>query len=168
MASDNQIRGEYSFNCSHRDCGKSFTGDDLGRIAQLGARHWNKEHGDDLRHRHESIDEVQYGGHHIQGNAYEVRKYKVYITSFDVMDRIGEIDGRLVPSDTERVCSDCLRNIPDEDDRLEEDPDDPFNDEWTCRACVEESEIERKATENQSLGEFVTDGGTENGGDTDR
>lgn len=147
-------RGEFAFDCSNRDCGKSFSGDDLAKIARAGARHLNKEHGDDLRHRHEAIDEVKFGGHHIQGNTYEVRKYKVYLTSFDVMDRIGQIDGRLVPSDSDRVCDECLRNIPDKDDRIEEDPDDPFNDEWTCRACLEEAEIERKENENQQITEW--------------
>lgn len=154
MSADETVRGEYRFDCSCRDCGKSFSGDDLAKIAKRGARHWNKEHGDELRHRHEVIEEVQYGGHHIQGNAYEVRKYKVYLTSFDVMDRIGQIDGRLVPGDDDRVCPECLHYIPDENDRLEDEPDNPLNDEWTCRACIEEAEIERKESENQQITEW--------------
>lgn len=152
-------RGSFHFDCCNRDCGKSFSGDDLARIARRGAKHWNKEHGDELRHRYEAIDEVEFGGHHIQGHSYEVRKYSVYLTSFDMMQRIGNVDGWLVPSDRDSVCPDCYRHIPDSDDRIEDDSDDPFNDEWTCRACIEEAEIERKSNQNQSLGEFVTDGG---------
>lgn len=149
-----QVREEYSFECYQKDCHHLFRGDDLGEIASRAAKHLNKEHGDDLKHRYDAIDEVVYGGHHIQDNSYEVRKYKVYVTSFDVMQRIGYMDGFVVPSDRDQVCEECLHRIPDREDRIEEDPDDPFNDEWTCRACLREAEIERRENQNQQITEW--------------
>lgn len=149
-------RGEFVFDCGVRDCHEYFHGDDLAKIARQGARHWNREHGDELKHRHEAIDERVIGGHHIQGNSYEVRKYKIYLTSFDIMERIGLEDGRLVPSDKDQICPECLREVPDEEHRIEDDPDDRFNDDWTCSICVEEEIIERREEENQQLTEWCT------------
>lgn len=150
------VRDGYAFECSYRDCHNQFRGDDLASIAQKGARHLNREHGSDLKHRYEAIDEKIIGGHHIQGNSYEVRKYKVYVTSFDVMDRIGLIDGLLVPADSDKACPECNHEIPDRGDRIEENPDDPFCDEWTCRACRDEAEVERKENENQQITEWCS------------
>jgi hypothetical protein len=147
-------RDGYLLECPHSECHGYYTGDDLADIAKRGADHWNKEHGDDLKRRYDAIDEVVTGGHHIQGNAYEVRKYKVYITAFDVMDRIGQIDGRLVRADNTKTCPECLCEIPDRDERIEEEPDSAFNDEWTCSECLDEQEIERRAEQNRDLTEF--------------
>lgn len=153
---EQDCRGEFRFQCGMRDCGKKFTGDDLARIARRGAKHYNKEHHSDLKHSYEKIDEVVFGGHHIQGHSYEVRKYPIYLTSFDIMDRLGAVDGRLVPADRETTCTECYHYIPDKDDRIEDDPDDPFNDEWICRACADEQEIDRKKSNNQQITEWCT------------
>lgn len=154
MTDPDDIRGEYRFKCSN--CGSRFDGDDLSTIAKRASRHWNKEHGDDLRHSHDPVTEVEFGGHHITGNSYEVRKYTVYLTSFDMMDRLGKVDGWLQTATDSYVCPECHRRIPNEDDRIEDDPDDVFNDDWTCRACLWEQDIERKQAENQSITEWCT------------
>lgn len=148
---DQDCRGDYAFECTARDCGTSFDGDDLAMIARRAARHWNKEHGSDLRHNYEPIDVVEFGGHHLHGHAYEVKKYTVYVTAFDMMQRLGQIDGFLAPSDRDTVCTDCWRQIPNDADRIEDAPDDIFSDDWTCRACLAEAEIDRKASENQQI-----------------
>lgn len=149
------VRGEIHLNCSEMDCPESFKGDDLASLAQRGARHWNREHGDQLKRHNEVIDWVEYGGHHLHGDAYEVRKYPVCITSFDVMERIGRVDGRLVPADDDKVCPQCLHEIPNEADRMEDDPDDRYNDAWTCRACAAEEDIDRRQNVNRDLGEYA-------------
>jgi hypothetical protein len=148
-------RDGYLLECPHSDCHGYYTGDDLAAIAKSAADHWNKKHGDDLKRRYDALDEVVTGGHHIQGNAYEVRKYKVYITAFDVMKNIGEIDGRLVRGDNTKTCRECLCRIPDPEERIEEEPDSVFNDEWTCSECLDEQEIERRAEQNRDLTEFT-------------
>lgn len=148
-------RGEYSLACPQDECIQSWHGDDLAAIAKSVAYHWNKKHNSDLKHGHEQIDTLEVGGHHIQGNEYAIKRIPIYLTSFDVMDRIGQIDGYAVRSDPERVCSECLRKIPNAEDRIEDDPDDAFNDDWNCRDCIEESEIEQKANENQQITEWT-------------
>jgi hypothetical protein len=149
------VRRGYAFDCGYHDCRKSFSGDDLQRICSRAATHLNKEHGDDLRHGYDPIDEVVIGGHHIQGHSYEVRKYTVYVTAFDVFEELGALDGLLVAG--ENACDRCLCRISTTDDeaRIEDEPDDPFNDDWTCATCVEEQRIEQRATANNQLEDFA-------------
>lgn len=149
-----QVRDKHAFECCIHECHHLFRHDNLAEIARRAARHLNREHGDELKHNHEAIDEVVVGGHHLHGNSYEVRKYKVYLTSFDVMKRIGKVDGWVVPADRDKVCQECYHEIPGREDRIEENPDDPFCDEWTCRACRFEAELERKKSENQQITEW--------------
>lgn len=148
-------RGEYSFGCGMPDCPTGWNGDDLAQIAARAAWHWNKKHGDELRHSYKAIDTVERGGHHLHGNEYCVERIDIYVTSFDIMERIGQVDGMAVPADPDRVCDECLRDIPDPGDRVEDNPDDPFNDDWTCRRCVEEAELARRREENQQITEWV-------------
>ena len=151
-----QIHDGYAFECCEKDCRKTFTGDDLAQIAQRAARHLNKKHERLVSHNREPIDEVEFGGHHIQGNAYEVRKYKVYITSFDVMKRIGREDGWIVLSDEPMTCDECLQLVPSEADRVEEDPDDLYSDAFVCTECAKERETEQRAENNQQLTEYCS------------
>lgn len=148
-----KIRGDYRLKCGR--CGSGFSGDDLARIFQRGARHWNKEHGDELENTYEPIDEVEYGGHHLHGNSYEVRKYTVFLTSFDMMDRLGAEDGWLVAQDVTGVCPECHRHIPNEADRITDDPNDFFSDDWACRACLQDAEIRRRRAENRDIMEWI-------------
>lgn len=144
-------RDGFRLQCNAGDCPSSFTGEDLQAIFRSAARHWNKEHGDILSssHQYEAIDQVEYGGHHIQGNAYEIRKYDIYVTSFDVARELGKIDGLLVAGNV--ACPECYCYIPDKTDRIEDDPEDSFDEEWTCSTCLEEQEIKRRASENASI-----------------
>lgn len=158
------------FDCGARDCGRSWSHHSLATIAQRVARHWNEDHGDDLEHGYEQIDTIERGGHHLHGNEYSVIRIPVYLTSFDVMERIGQEDGYAVPSDDEGMCPECLRVI-DEDDRVEltdewGGPKTGYEflgtrDDWWCSACVRAAEIERKASENESLAAYVVGGGDE-------
>lgn len=143
----------YKFDCG-MDCGKTWSGDDLARIAKNVAWHWNKEHNDELKHAHRQFDEVERGGHHLHGNEYSVERIPIYITSFDVMQRIGKEDGHAVPAESEDVCKDCNEVIRDTSDAvlLEESV---LGDEYRCSDCDEEREIERKASENEQITEWV-------------
>ena len=146
------VRDEYRFKCPR--CESGFSGDDLSTIFKRAARHWNKEHGSELSSTYDRVDEVEIGGHHITGNSYEIRKYTVYLTAFDMADRLGKVDGWLIPEGDDYVCPECFHRIPDEDDRIEDDLEFSFVDEWMCRACVREAEIERKRSENQNITEI--------------
>ncbi|MFC4553597.1 MULTISPECIES: hypothetical protein [Halorussus] len=148
------VRGDYRFDCADHECGKSWSGVDLARIAQLVAWHWNREHNTDLKHGYEQIDTVERGGHHVHGNEYTVERIPIYLTSFDVMECIGYEDGYAVPSDNERVCDECYHLIPNEEDRVDEE--NGYLDEWQCAACLAEAEIEHRADENEQLSEWVS------------
>lgn len=147
-------RDGYEFTCGSPDCTKKFSGDDLGRIAQRAAGHWNQEHHRDLKHQYEAIDEVVYGGHHIHGDSYEVQKYKVYLTSFDMMDRLGAEDGWLTRTDDDTTCPECHCMIPDEADHVEREVEYRYQTAWHCSECHSFTEITRKQDQNWSLAEF--------------
>ncbi|PHQ39076.1 hypothetical protein DJ69_08130 [Halorubrum persicum] len=147
----------FRFECSRRDCSTIFAGDELPSIAKRGARHLNREHGDSFS-TYEQFDTIERGGHRIQGNEWTVTRISQYVTAFDVMERIGLVDGLLVPADQDEMCSQCLRVIRDSDARVDldeterVDPDTP--DDWWCEWCVAEREIEAKAAANASLNAF--------------
>lgn len=148
-------RDGFKLKCTADSCSKTFSGKELSSIFRSAARHWNKEHGSILSksHRYDTpIDQVEYGGYHIQGNAYEVRKYDIYVTSFDIARELGRIDGFLMAANT--ACPDCFCQIPDSDERIEDNPHDHFDDDWTCSACREEQKVEQRTRENASLGSW--------------
>lgn len=147
-------RDGYEFSCGSPDCSQSFRGDDLGKIAKRAARHWNSEHHRDLKNQYEAIDEVVYDGYHVHGNSYTVEKYYVYLTSFDMMDRLGAEDGWLTRADDDATCSECHCVIPDEDDHIEREVEYRYQTEWHCRECYAFAEVSRKQTENRSLADF--------------
>ncbi|WP_066418950.1 hypothetical protein [Halorubrum aethiopicum] len=147
----------FRFECSRHDCSSIFGGDELSSIAKRGARHLNREHGDSF-HTYDQFDTIERGGHNVHGNEWTVTRIPQYVTAFDVMERIGAIDGLLVPADEAEMCPECLHVIRDDDARVDLDeteridPDTP--DDWWCEWCVAEEEIEEKAAENASLNEF--------------
>jgi|AntDeeMetagen134_2_1112570.scaffolds.fasta_scaffold06208_1 predicted small metal-binding protein len=141
----------YKFGCPQ--CNHSFSGDDLAQIAENVAWHWNKEHNSDLRHRYEKIDTVEMGGHNVHENDWNITRIPIYLTSFDVIGRLGAEDGRAVQPDGEAICKDCLEYLPDEDDRVEKAPN-AYYPEFLCQDCADQEEVEEKQDENRSLGEF--------------
>lgn len=143
-------RDGFKFECAF-GCGTNWTGDEFAPIAKRAARHYNREHGSDLRSQHEVVETVERGGHHIHDNIYQVERVSIYLTPFDMAERIGAIDGWLAGIDSDRVCPVCNCIIPSRDDRIADDPDDSFDDSWTCRECVSKAQIERKQNENQQI-----------------
>jgi len=89
----------FRFECSRRDCSTIFAGDELASIAKRGARHLNREHGDSF-HTTEQFDTIERGGHQVHGNEWAVTRIPQYVTAFDVLERIGAVDGLLVPART--------------------------------------------------------------------
>ncbi|MCG1008280.1 hypothetical protein [Halorubrum lacusprofundi] len=147
----------FRFECSRRDCSTIFAGDELASIAKRGARHLNREHGDSF-HTTEQFDTIERGGHQVHGNEWAVTRIPQYVTAFDVLERIGAVDGLLVPADDDETCSKCLRVIHDDGARIDldeterVDPDTPAG--WWCEWCVAEREIEEQAAANASLNDF--------------
>ena len=146
-------RDGFKFGCAF-GCGTNWTGDEFASIAKRAARHYNKEHGSDLRHQHEVVETIERGGHHIHGNVYQVERVDIYLTPFDMAERVGSIDGWLAGIESDRVCPECDCIIPNRDDRIEDDPDAPFNELWTCRECINQNQIRRKEKENKQLSEW--------------
>jgi hypothetical protein len=142
----------YRFECPL--CGDIYSGKEISTIARNAAWHWNKEHGDELRHTYEQIDTVERGGHQLHGNEYSVERIPIYVTAFDVMERIGKSDGMLVPADGTNVCHRCCRVLEYDDERVEVDTS-GLNEKWRCVSCDEELDIQRRESENQQITEWV-------------
>jgi len=147
----------YRFDCPL--CSTSWNGDKLSRIADRVAWHWNKEHNGELRHSYDRIDTVERGGHNVHGNEWTVERIPIYVTAFDVMERIGQEDGMAVPPEKGNTCDECYRFLRQyhEHEVIEESV--VGNDTWRCQDCADRLEYERKQEENQQLTEFATDGG---------
>ena len=146
-------RDGYRFVCG-LGCGSRWISTDFADIARRAARHFNAEHGDDLQRRHDPIETIERGGHHIHGNMYEVERVTVYLTPFDMAENVGQEGGWLAPSESDRVCSSCHCIIPDSDERIPDAPDAAFDNTWTCSQCNHEAEIERRETENEQITEW--------------
>lgn len=146
-------RDGFRFSCAF-GCGESFWGTDFADIARRAARHYNREHGDDLRHRYDVVETIERGGHNVYDNVYQVERVDIYLTPFDMAERVGAVDGWLADPDSDTVCSECNCYIPDESDRIEDEPDKIYEVSWTCSECVEEQEIERRSSENQQITEW--------------
>lgn len=134
-------------------CDHGFSGDELSEIAERVAWHWNKKHNDQLSHRYEQIDTVEQGGHNVHENDWQVTRIPIYLTSFDVIGRLGVEDGKAVQPDGEAICKNCLVYLPDEENRVDTDPD-AYYPEYHCQDCAEQEVIEEKQNENQSLTDF--------------
>jgi hypothetical protein len=146
-------RDGFQFACGY-GCGESFQGTNLTKIARRAARHYNEKHGNELRHRYDVVETVERGGDHIQDNIYQVERIDIYLTVFDVVERIGGIDGWLADPDSDRVCSACYCHIPDTNEQIEDKPDVSHDDSWTCTECIKEQEVTQRNTENKQLTEW--------------
>lgn len=133
-------RQKYKFKCSH--CNKTWNGNDLSLISKRVSRHWNKNHHDDLRHTYKQIDEKVMGGHHVHGNEHIVEKIPVYITCFDVMDRLGKEDGFAVLDEDISYCDECMKFL-DYDEEKE-----------YCEECKQNLKIQKAQSENYQIDSF--------------
>lgn len=147
----------YRFDCPL--CSTTWNGDDLGRIAKRVAWHWNKEHNGELSHSHRQIDTVERGGHNVHKNEWTVQRIPIYVTSFDVMERLGREDGMAVPPENGNICDECYRFLRQHHEHVVIEESVLGNDTWRCRECHERLEIGRKQEENQQIVQFLADGG---------
>ncbi len=93
-----------------------------------------------MKHSYKQIDEEIIGGHHVHENEYVVEKIPIYITSFDVIDTLGDIDGFAVLSENNSHCNECLKIIDDEKEY--------------CEKCKNELNIKQIQNNNHQLDSF--------------
>lgn len=149
-------KGESSYRFDCPLCDDSWNGDDLAKIADRVAWHWNKEHHNELRHSYQQIDAVERGGHNVHGNEWTVERIPIYVTAFDVMERIGLEDGMAVPPESGNICDECKRFLKQYHEHTVIEESVVGHDTWRCADCAERMEIERKQTENEQLTDFTS------------
>jgi|AntDeeMetagen134_2_1112570.scaffolds.fasta_scaffold05922_3 hypothetical protein len=133
---------KYKFSCSN--CNQNWSGDNINKLSKKIAWHWNKKHHDNLRHSYEKIYEKVIGGHHVHENEHVVEKIPIYITSFDVADKLGQEDSYAVLSDTKIHCEKCME-IMDADCE---------GDKTICSSCKYNIKIQNIKQRNHQLDEF--------------
>lgn len=143
----------YKFDCPM--CSKIWSGDELTQLAKNIAWHWNKEHGDNLKHNHERIDTVERGGHNVHENEWVIERIPIYITAFDVMDRIGLEDGYATPPENSNMCDDCKQIIHNEDNGVVVE-ESVLSETWRCDDCENQRKIDDKIDANHQLNSFGT------------
>lgn len=136
-------------------CEKTFTDKTIPEIAKAVARHWNNDHGDELRYSMEPFDTVEYGGRHLHGDEYAVERKDLYITAYDVLDTTGHTTGPFGYSyvkkpEAEDHCEDCWRSV-EAVDGYQELPSNGWRDKFICDDCRGQREIERHRENNESL-----------------
>ena len=140
-------------------CEKKFTDDTLVDMAKAIARHWNDEHGDELKIDMPPFKTEEYGGEHLHGDrdSYRVKEY--YVTAYDVLDISGDSCGPFAyeyvkKPKHEDVCEDCWRSIQGVDGYTELESD-GWRDKYLCDECSERRKVERRESENQKITEWV-------------
>jgi len=141
-------------------CEKAFRDGTIVKIAQQVARHWNDEHGDELQSGMTPFKTEEYGGHHLHGDEYAVRRKDLYITAYDVLEQSGATCGPFAyeyVKEPEAVphCEDCWRSIDAVDDYNTLD-DDGWRTTYRCARCQRKRDIDRRANENQHLTQWST------------
>jgi len=160
MSSELQtVNGEYRFDCGMRDCSQSWAGEDLASISKRVAWHYNVEHGSSLRNNYERIDTVERGGDRVHENIFQIERIPIYVTAFDVMERIGKEDGMAVISDSLDVCTNCMSVLDDTSTAVDTSESEFGDPKWRCQSCDRKLTIKAKQAENQQLDEFIADGG---------
>lgn len=139
-------------------CETSFGDKTVPEIAKAVARHWNEEHGDELRHDMEPFKTEEYAGHHLHGDEYAYERKEYYVTAYDILDTTGHTTGPFAYSyvkkpEAEDHCEDCWRSI-ESVDGYQELPTDGWRDKFICDDCREQREIERHRENNESLTEW--------------
>ena len=140
-------------------CDSSFGPGSQVSIARQIAKHWNDEHGDELRHGMDPFKTEEYAGRHLHGDEYAYRVKEFYITAYDVLDDSGASCGPFAYEyvrEPEAIdhCDECWRSIQNVDGYREVDTD-GWKDSYLCDRCHREQQIERRKNENQNLGEFA-------------
>lgn len=143
----------YRFGCAF--CDTSWSGDNLPKIAQRAARHYNYEHGSEFEYNMTPFDSVERGGERVHKNTYSYERFDLYLTAYDVLERVGKVDGWLLIEDDTMACERCHRILQQTDERVLTNPDDHYEDKWHCQSCHDEIVIERRKSENVSLEEFA-------------
>lgn len=133
----------YKFSCPN--CNKNWSGNELNTLSKKIAWHWNKEHHKMLRNNYKQIDEEIIGGHHVHKNEYVVEKVPIYLTSFDIIDRLGQEDGYAILTDEKEYCNKCMKIL---DRNIEDDED------YVCLSCQQNIHVENIQSENYQLNEF--------------
>jgi hypothetical protein len=144
--------------CECGICDQTFTDDTVVGMAQSIARHWNDEHGDEF-YREQPFKTEEFGGHHLHGDEYAVRRKEYYITAYDVLDKSGSTVGPFAYQwvkevEGEDVCSDCARAIRSVNGYREIGESD-IGTKYRCDECERERTIERRKSENESLEVFA-------------
>lgn len=137
-------------------CDTVFTDGTVPEIARKIARHWNNDHGDELKISETPFDREVIVGEHLHGDEHRCRVYEDYITAYDVINPgdgpplkyqyYKEIEG-------EDYCEDCGRHV-ETVDGYRELPGDAWRDKYRCDECHKERRIERRKEENNQLTEF--------------
>jgi len=145
-------RKTYRFDCPL--CSTTWSGNDLKKLASKIAWHWNVDHNNELRRSYKQIDTVERGGHNVHKNEWTVERIPIYVTSFDVMKRIGEEDGMAIPPDDENICDTCYERITDSEEHEVIEESAIGNDTVRCQNCTEKKEVKRKKENNEQITEF--------------
>jgi len=147
--------------CECGICEKTFSDKSVVEMAKAIARHWNDDHGDELAVSETPFKTEEYGGRHLHGDEYAVRRKEYYVTAYDVLNPDGEKPFKyeyVKEPEAEDVCEDCWRSIHGVDGYRELETD-GWRDKYLCDECAERRKVERRQKENQSITEFATDGG---------
>jgi hypothetical protein len=138
-------------------CEHTFKDGTIADIAQQIARHWNREHGDELGVDQKPFKTEEYAGRHLHGDEYAYKVQEYYVTSYDVLNVDGEKPFKyqyVKKPESVDVCEDCWRSIRGVDGYREID-DSGWRTKYRCDDCQRKRDIERRKTENESLGRFA-------------
>lgn len=140
-------------------CETPFTSGTVVEMAKKIARHWNQDHGDELRHTMTPYKTEEFGGEHLHGNEYSYRVVDYYVTAYDVLDTsngsCGPFAYRFVKNpEGGKYCDDCgamLENV----DGYQEVRDTGWRTVYRCDPCQKQRNIERRREMNQSIDDFT-------------
>lgn len=143
--------------CQCGICDKTFTDKSVAEIARSVARHWNREHADELKHSMEPFKTEEVGGEHLHGNEYSYRVYEYYVTAYDILNPDGGSPFKyqyVKKTEADEVCEDCWRDIQSVGG-YREVSDSGWRTKYRCHDCQQKRDIERRKRENESLGRFA-------------
>lgn len=148
---------EHLCECSHRGCKKVFRTDSVPDLAKRISRHWNSEHGQELKHNYDAFDSEYRGGDRIKDNIYQVRKHSYYVTAYDVLSvgRQQPISEEFATPNDNRCCVSCWKYTGTSAVDATEVEEGVWGCEYKCADCKTEEEVEEALENNQTLTEFT-------------